>query len=240
MSLRLQETLRELVPFCYFQDADRYDDGVPTAAILLYSALVPRTGNPPKGDLHFDWRDRSVVKGIVEHPQTRARLAQRLATAAAYVKGIGKKGTRFERQDAQQVVDDALSQSGSRLLEALLRTESVVIHGAAKAGVAMAQFREKAAGRPAEALEELSKFGAELTDAFNDDVRSLYAADQLSALGTMLLLEAGRALGAPDQRPSALLEVTVVRDHTRFKDFLAGARPPASEVVVPARLVQVG
>jgi hypothetical protein len=238
MSSRLQGRLRELIPFCYFQDPGRYDQGVPTSALILYSALAPKTGTPPHGPLHFDWRDRTVVQALVEDPATVMRLLERLARTSSYLKAIGKSGTAFQPKRAQDVVSQALSADGSRLLEGLLRMESVVIDGAAKAGAAMARFREEAATRPAVALEAMSKFGAELTDAFNDDVANVYAARQARALGTMLLLEAGRALGAPDVRPAAMLELTIVRSDAAFADYLAGKRPPESEVVLATRIVQ--
>ena len=100
-----------------------------------------------------------------------------------------------------------------------------------------------AAKKPAEALKHLSAFGADVTDAFNSSIGGLFNGRELRQFGTLVFLEAARAFdpGLPSLRPSAILQLTVVKDAPSFPlgSFVDGADIPAADIVNAQKFVSL-
>ena len=93
--------------------------------------------------------------------------------------------------------------------------ESIVTNKAVDAALHAANFRQKQDSTPTEALEALAEFGVAATQAFNEKLSGATFGDgPLRPLGSLLYVEALRALGAPGDgsvAPLASLRVEVLQ-----------------------------
>ena len=112
--------------------------------------------------------------------------------------------------------------------QTLVLTEAYLIKAIHSACLRMHRFL--AADKLDEAIEELAKTGAELTEAFNNKVgNTIYEGAGMRPLGTMLFLEVARALDpklAKKIRPIAMMELIVLKEDSTFEvaDFLLDKR----------------
>jgi hypothetical protein len=265
-SRALQRSLRELLPFYYFQDVEQLRvDSPAAAAMLLWSALPISTdirvvgdtieinadlSDPGEKDVYWDWRLVTNRERMIEFRETGPRLARVMAAAEKRLREAGRTGQadafRESEGNRRALIEAARwreveGEGKPALFGTLLRLESVITEGAARALRDIQSFQANAATLPSKAIERLADFGAEITHTFHDRVASVYGGDSLRSLGSMVFLEASRALGdgGADGRPSALLSLTVLRDDRTFRlpDFLKGDSPAAGDVAVAHRLV---
>jgi hypothetical protein len=99
------------------------------------------------------------------------------------------------------------------------------------------------ATKPAKAIGRFADFGADLTDAFHNQLSSVYGNDALRTLSSMVLVEASRAID-PDlgsQTPKAMLIIMTLRNGHQFQlsDFVAGVMPPRDQVAIAQTLVNL-
>jgi hypothetical protein len=129
------------------------------------------------------------------------------------------------------------------LLSGLLFGEAVIIRAAAEAYDAIASLGPVAATRPSEAIEHLAKFGSKLTEAFNKAVTGTYLGGSSRALGTVLFLEAAKALAnAPaNVRPDAMLVISAMRSDAAFdpREFLDTGTLPKELVAAQEVLASI-
>lgn len=256
MSIRLQQTLRALVPYLYFQDLNRFIETPSAAGILVYAALQPSTritGFFP--DIHintgtgvyWDYKNPAYYNFMI------ANAAPRLG---AILQGIQTRLAQSP-EHKQRAGDYDPSRTGVFLslaqnhavavanLKALLNFESTVVNGATKAGLAIAGFRKNSADQPAKAIEALANFGAEVTQTFNGSISKLHGGDKSRPIGTLLFVEAAKALNPTLQHtdPTALLELIVLKANAPFKtklaNYIAGELPEKSDTVIEERLVSL-
>jgi len=94
---------------------------------------------------------------------------------------------------------------------------------------------------PSQALKRFADFGAKFTQAFHDQLSSIYGSDSLRALSSMLLIEASRAiapeLSLADSR--AMLSILTLTNSHSFDlaDFVSGSLPPREQVALAQTLV---
>jgi hypothetical protein len=247
MSARLQNALRRLVPLCYFDTPARYGDLGAAYALLLYASLPPVA--EPRLDFYFDYRDPARRRAIVTGPQVGARLAARLADARAILeasRGHGQLAGRFIA-DPIGVSHCVAAALGTPWLKdnGLFRAEARIIRGALHAGYAFARFRARAEEDFEAALEALSGFGSEITQAMNRNLPVLFGPHTLRAMAGALFAEAagafdGTVLLAPR---SARLLTALVKDSAPagvWKDaFLEMGEIPPEHVLATA-LISAG
>lgn len=252
MSRRLQFHLKRLIPFCYFQDIHHYVGApFPTAALLVWASLLPSTQirlqdgrlTPNTGQgLFWDFQDPDKREAMVGHPLTTDTLARELQRIHDLLDSLGmtKDAGFYEAGQLQHIVGDALGR-GDQALTDLLRLEAEVIDGAHNAAKKMVEFRKQAGAEPSKAIAALEEFGAKLTDTFNKKISSLYGGDALRPLGSMVFIEAARALdpGLGSVGPNAVLGLTVLRDGVQFPPagFPNHQIPQSEDVVIEQRLV---
>ncbi len=252
MSRRLQFHLKRLIPFCYFQDIHHYVGApFPTAALLVWASLPPSTQirlqdgrlTPNTGQgLFWDFQDPDKREAMVGHPLTTDTLARELQRIHDLLDSLGmtKDAGFYEAGQLQHIVGDALGR-GDQALTDLLRLEAEVIDGAHNAAKKMVEFRKQAGAEPSKAIAALEEFGAKLTDTFNKKISSLYGGDALRPLGSMVFIEAARALdpGLGSVGPNAVLGLTVLRDGVQFPPagFPNHQIPQNEDVVIEQRLV---
>jgi hypothetical protein len=260
MSRALQASLRQLLPFYYFQNIKNLDGLPGCAAMMLWSALPVSTDVKPAGetleinadltdpredDVYWDWLDLGIRKRMVEFRETGPRLALAMASAERRLREAGdsnRAGTFTPTEgNRRALVAASLWRESNRPFESLLRLESVVTQGAANALREMEAFHANAETLPSKAIERLADFGAAVTSTFHDRISSIYGDDSLRSLGSMIFVEASRALiaGTLDAKPNALLSLTVLKDERTFSlpDFLKGLSPAPGDIAVAERLV---
>jgi hypothetical protein len=268
MSRRLQRKLKELIPFCYFQNPAKYKDLEPAFALLVYAAIPPSTSvslvagrltlneNPPR-DIYWNWMDEApggVRHAMVNNSLTAAQLGAELARVHDLLSAIPEwqSAADFYRPgEIEHIRRAALTHPvGKSLLDSLLAVEAEVVKGAYDAGRKLARFLEQAGERPSEAVATLAEFGDKLTDTFNKRIDSVYQGEALRPLGTMVFLEAAQALNpqlTDETQPAntglnAMLDLIVLTGNTQFPlgDFLKRRMPEAKEIVIAERLVSLG
>ena len=258
LSKIIQGQLRRLIPLSYFQDLSKLKDRVPSAALLVYSSLPPATGITVKSgqivrfdgtsDVYPDIDTSGNLEALARSGSTVAALTGRLTRIHDVLEqsdGMADEARHYDpaREGAvNRIVNDALgTANGLADLQALLVVERQIIRKAHTAGPKIAAFL--AAKKPAEALKHLSAFGADVTDAFNSSIGGLFNGRELRQFGTLVFLEAARAFdpGLPSLRPSAILQLTVVKDAPSFPlgSFVDGADIPAADIVNAQKFVSL-
>lgn len=213
MSTRIQQTLRRLVPLCYFDSPEKYKDIKVARALLTYASLPPITR---KTDFYFDYRDQARREAFFNEDQVRINLASRLARVHEILdasKDHRSSAQFFLPQDRDACIRDALDTVWLQDI-GLLRAEAEIIASAVKAGCAFAEFRGKANKDFEAALEALAVFGAEITLAINRKLPSLFAPRTLRAMGAAVFAEAASAFdeSVRNEPKAARLLTTLVRD----------------------------
>jgi hypothetical protein len=257
MSRRLQAALKNLIPFYYFQSLKKYEDLVPSAALLVYAAIPPSTSvrlqagrltfNTDR-DVYWDWPDRRHREAMASGSATVANLAVRITRIHDVLTAVGQDRTaafyRPGENTRNRLIADALRDGhGESLLRSLLFMESRIVRGAYEAGLKMGDFRRKAKEKPSEALIALAGFGAQLTGAFNKNFRSVYGAGALRPLGAMMFAEAALALdpSLAGTKPKAMLAMTLLKPGADFRleSFLNHQSPAETDVLLEERIVNV-
>jgi hypothetical protein len=88
--------------------------------------------------------------------------------------------------------------------------------------------------------------GASLTNAFNKKVGSaIYAGNTARPLGALLFMEVAKVFDgnlSDKMKPTAILDLFVLPKQSTFalEDYLKDKRPPASEIVLQQRIINVG
>jgi hypothetical protein len=255
LSLHLQSQLKKIIPLCYFQDAAKYEDLKAVIPLLVYSSIPPLNHctysngqlqlNDGKG-VYWDWEDEDVRSAIINYNVTDSNLRSRLASIREVLSAIPELQDKVQfYQDSeakkmrQQAVEDSFVKT---LLSNLLFVEAEVISGARDAGIAFAKFFGEP--KPDKALKLLSDFGSNLTDTFNSKISSVYQGNSVRALGTMVFIEAARALnqnlGAIES--TAMLDLIILSQKSQFvpEQFLQNQWPSSKDIFLAQRLINVG
>jgi hypothetical protein len=255
MSLAVQTHLKRLIPLCHFQNLDEYKNRISSAVLLVYAACPPATGIVVRngsiiqfkdtGDVYWDFETSDRLEAMANHGLTLAHLRSSLVTiheTLQQAEGIPASVVEdYQPKKAQLILNAALGDPGREHLRNLLIVERSVIRKAHKAGqaIAKAMVEEK----PDEAQKQLATFGAEVTDAFNNGITSNFSGPALRPLGTMVFLEAARVFDPvlEAQPPSAILEVTVLKDKPAFEigSFIEGEMPKSGDIVRAEKMVSL-
>jgi hypothetical protein len=255
MSLRLQERLKHLVLFYYFQARNKYADTNAAEPLLAYAAIPPSNGFSvatlkKNKDVYWNWPSAKAQKAMLSRADTTARLSahlQRIQDRLLNTDGLQKLAKRYDPTKAPQFLDRVRRNQNNRLafMRPLLVVENAVVQGAYRAGIAMNAFRTTAAAEPEKAVAELAKFGADVTSTFNRNIGSIFGGAVLRPLGTMLFVEAAAALSRDpairEATPDAMLSLTVVGEESSYKlaDFLKGTLPPKADIVASERITNM-
>jgi hypothetical protein len=253
MSMRIQNVLRQMIPLCFFQESERYRETVSAYPLLVYSALPPLNRlKLSGGKLKFsedavykwDFRDADLRKLLFEQhcrqklrdvilPRVRKELGSKPDIKALYEDF--KIDEMFRLQPANTT---------RRYFEGLIINEDDLITKAQHAGQHFREFLQ--ADELDKALEELTKFGADLTAAFNNTIGdTVYAGETLRPLGSLLFVEVAKIfdLNLTDKIvPTAMLELYILQKQSTFvmEEFLTGERPKKEDIALQQRIINVG
>ena len=253
MSKAIQGALRKLIPLCHFHNLDRFKDRIPSAALLVYAAMPEATGIvvddgrivafDDRRDIYWDIDTKGNVEAMARNLRTVAALQAALRSindTLIHAEGMTGVAADYHPSRTSRVVDNALTTDvGAADLRNLLLLERMVVREARQAGMRIAAFLQ--ARNTLEARRRLSEYGAKVTDAFNSTIGGLFSGRELRSLGTLVFLEAARAFdpSLKGGRPSAMLELTVLREKPSFdmRSFVEGAEVPQADVVRAEKFV---
>lgn len=265
LSQNLQNRLKRLTEYLYFQDPQRYvaNQGAVAAAILLYAGIPPwrelavengkyvfdRQGD----DIIWDWTDDKQIGAMLQHPYFNGRM--KLFLKDAYDRLLHTQDYKDEAKDYEPTDDNiedlvykwktnTFTQAN---LKALLQFESTVVRGAYDSCRKFVEFKDKWTAEPAAAIEALAEFGSEVTDTFHTELSGLHNGRDSRAMSTLLFLEAALALNpGTDPKsfaPSAILELIVLKKEADFQTvgdaYLDGELPKDDQVLIQQRMVSI-
>lgn len=241
MSEAIQNTMRRIVSQGYFQSAEKFRDLVPAYILMAWSSLV--AFNEP-GNVFWNWPDVPTRDGRLREGSTGLLFRNRLTTARARLlatPGMSGSAQFYDPADAGKLLGQI--ERDQPLLRGLLFSEATIIAAAAKACDAIAAFGPEARKQPSKAIELLAEFGSQLTEAFNKEVSATFLGGSSRALGTVLFLEASKALAGvtADLRPDALLVISAMRSDAAFdpREFLETGSLPKELVAAQELLVSM-
>jgi hypothetical protein len=226
MSLRMQRKLRQLMVFYFFADPENFERKKLAAhALLMYAAVPPSNGvaETPSGGLkrtnssiHWDWGNDKILRLMMRREGTTVGLTNGLRAVQSRLARLPNGAALMDNYATPRRIRQTLQDPNPRkILKALFRMESIVTNKAVDAAVHAANFRQKQDSTPTEALEALAEFGVAATQAFNEKLSGATFGDgPLRPLGSLLYVEALRALGAPGDgsvAPLASLRVEVLQ-----------------------------
>ena len=234
MSIQLQKVLRDLIPFYYFADPDKFG-GDEAKALLAYAAIplansVRDDGSFTTDDVFWNWPDDNLrdfmvrqghdkLRDVILPPifarlqKVRPKLANSYSPAESNIKEIFRVSTK-----PNPLASDVRS---------LVLTEAGIISGAVKAGVQLAKFLASGNTDVKQATRALASFGSAITQTFNKNVSGLYGGDALRPLGTLLFIAAAEAIGGRTVTPDAMFRFLVMDPKSQFDPtvFLTGTEP---------------
>lgn len=248
VSRRVQALLRRYIPLTYLQDLDQYEALPVIYPLLVYSALPPMnrvkltSGGKLKfteDDLYWDSTDEELRMAIFNQycaprlrdtilPQVRDALADRPHTRSGYE--TGEIGKMLSLSPEISMVD----------FNGLVFQEREIISGIVGSGRQFRKFLDETDIE--KAIGELARFGEKISDAFNENITSIYKGSALRPLGTLLMLAVADVLDPGiTAKPSALLDLYILDPGTTFKveSFLTGAKPEGDQIAVHQSILNV-
>lgn len=258
MSRAIQQALRQLIPFYYFQHVRNYGKQ-PAEPLLVYAAVPPMNAftigsggvlkPKARGDVYWwDLNDTTTFDALVfSNTTTRTLTAHCLEISRVLekVEGMGARAKRFAKVDVRVERIQENVRQGATLRKNLVNlfiVEALVIHAAERAARRLAEFRQAATTDPEQAVEALTRFSADLATAFNEKLWSIYGRSALRPLGTLVFLAAARAFSESLPEPDALLRVTILKPGVEPfppAGFPEHATPAADDVVLRQAVASV-
>jgi hypothetical protein len=173
---------------------------------------------------------------------TGVAMTPALLDAQARLLAAGDKNdaSSFTAQQAESFQNMAVKGIGDNNLHSLLFVEAEIISAATAALKDVNAMLDVVATAPTKAIERFAEFGADLTEAFNHRLDSIYRNDALRTFSSMLLIEASRVIGPGSSKPpAAMLNILTLTNGHAFdlKDFVAGVMPPKDQVAIAQTLV---
>jgi hypothetical protein len=253
MSVAIQSSIKEKLPFFYLNDISQLANLASAAPLLAWAAIPSATAfdgttfNSNQGkNVFWDHMDVTLRKAAATHPSTQSNLLAKLAGYRLRLEEAGLHTFVQFYQDDQvgKILTTAIApMPGDVLLSSLLTFESQIINKADDALNDVQRFLAAAAGgSPSQAVARLARFAADIVTAFNQLVgQSVFASlASFRAIGQTVFAEASRAINpALGGQPKAMLTVSVLNvGHTSdLPAFLNGTPPPSGDIAVAQRLV---
>ena len=216
VSVAVQRVLRQWLPYLYFSDLDNYDDLGAAFPLLIYQSLRPFPG---QARCEFTYDILSPNSPLLEGRFPTRALAHVLRRVSQVLAGAGRTSTArcFAPDQARFIL--ASVQRRPRLLNSLLAADAFLVDSLVTLGVQGHEFIEALPREPGQAIQNLAQFSARFVTTFHRRLRRLYNGRDFSPLGSLLLIEATRALGvALDGNASAagVLHLTLGPDRKLF------------------------
>ncbi len=198
VSRAVQQAMRTWLPYAYFSQPERYEDLGSAFPLLVYQASGPFVGKTGV-ELSYDvMSSKSMEVAYRTAAQNLPGLVQR-AEQTLRAAGKNRSAEFYAPRQAQRIL--ASVQRDNRLLRSLLSADTFFIHELVRLGNTGRQLSQQLDKNPQEAVKNLSKFAAQFVKAFHGKLRRLYGGQGFTALSSLFLIEATRALGAAYVEP---------------------------------------
>jgi hypothetical protein len=251
ISVAIQTSLKDRLPFFYFNDISKLGNLAASAPLLAWASIPPATAfdgsifSSNKGnDVFWDHVDGTLRKEAATHHQTQANLAMKLAEYRLRLEEAGLHNfvQFYQNGEAGTILKSAVNQVGDNLLAGLLTFESEVVEKANDALKDVQSFKATAATLPTQSVVRLAKFAADIVTAFNQLLGQSVFVDLASfrAVGQVVFAEASRAISPGlSGQPRAMLTLDILNAGHKpdLAAFLNGSLPASADVAVPQRLV---
>ncbi|MGA2328402.1 MAG: hypothetical protein ABSH05_19160 [Bryobacteraceae bacterium] len=209
VSVAVQRALRRWLPYVYFSDIDRYDDLGAAFPLVVYQSMRPFPGRPRS---EFTYALLSPNSPALEGRTATRALVHELSRISQLLVDAGKKSTaRFYAPDQARSILASV-QCRPRLLNSLLAADAFFLDSLVSLGLKGRELSQALPREPRKALKDLTKFSSRFVATFHRRLRRLYHGRNFVPFGSLLLVEATRALGAAldgDATVSAVLHLTL-------------------------------
>jgi hypothetical protein len=204
VSVAVQRAMRQWLPCTYFSDLDRYEDLEAAYPLVVYQSMRPFRPTL-RGEFTYDVMEpgtvplatRNAVHGLV----VELRRVHALLSAA------GRTGTArfYEPGQVRNIIGTV--QRNPRLLNALLSADAFFVDNLIRLAAQGRALNELLASDPHAGVKELAKFSAMFVATFHRRLRRLYGGRNFAQLGSLVLVEATRALGGALKLDAAIAGV---------------------------------
>ena len=244
LSCNIQTVFRDLLCSYYFRDSSRFGNLGASTPLLTWASLPLATSVALGNDgvhihrdsgLYWDFQTRDIRRGMLADGHTTANLRARLRAVQDLLNACGDSHSadRYDPGEAENFQRTAAN-AGDNNVFFLLRAESNVVSGAVNALHDIHNALPQLKLEPSKAIRRLAEFGADLTEAFNDKIASIYGDDSLRTLGTVLLIEASKVLDPATAAPTpeAMLSIALLKPGHKFDTgtFVDGQTPNTIDI----------
>ncbi len=208
VSVAVQRALRQWLPYVYFSDIDKYDDLDAAFPLIIYQSTRPFPGRG-RGEFTYDVMEPGTVPIAI---RSAARgLAVELRRIHPLLVAAGKKSTAkfYARDEARSIISAV--QRRPLLLNALLSADAFFVDSLLRLAGQGRKFREALPLDPHRAVKDLAKFSAGFVATFHRRLRRLYGGENFAQFGSLLLVEATRALNGALNGDAAIAGVLRIR-----------------------------
>lgn len=193
VSVAVQTAMRKWLPFVYFQNLDRYEEVAAAYPLVFYKTTRAFAGHP-RCEFAYDLVTPESP-GVARSWAVRA-LVPELAAIEKELKasGRGMPARSYAAWKAPQILGEIVRKP--KLLNALLMGDGFFIDRLVHLGLHARTLGDQAAADPFRATRDLMSLASDFTATFHRRLRRLYGGQDFVGFGSLLLMEATRALGA--------------------------------------------
>jgi hypothetical protein len=220
VSLAVQRTVRRWLPYACLSDLNRFADTNFGYGLIFYRSTRP-CGGRPRSDFAHDLvtpEDPGVARPWAWRP-----LAFHLACAERLLRAAGRHDLAhlYEPWRARTILEGIVRRP--RFINALLAADAFLIDRLVSLGLAGREFPALHADGPRRAAKEVSAFMAQFSRAVNHKLWRIYAGQGFIAMGSLLLVEATRALAAVLDGQAAISVTLHLASGSRERTFVNAA-----------------
>ena len=193
VSMALQLAMRRWLPYVYFSDLSRFEDPLLAYSLLFYRVTYPCSG-APRSEFAYDLVGPDSPG--VARPWAARILASALARAERLLIGAGRPdlARRYRSWEARDILAAILWRP--RYINELLTNDAFFIDRFVGLGLAGRELASRFDANPRRTVKDMAIVVDEFNVAVNRKLRRLYGGQEAVALGSLLMVEATRALAA--------------------------------------------
>jgi len=222
VSQAIQQALRAWLPYLFFSELDRYGDAEAAYPMLAYQASRPfsRKSSP---EFTYDVMNPESVQRALRSASTP--LAELIQCASALLAETGREelARRYRKLDPRTVLESV--KRAPKAFQSLLAAEASFVGEVIKLALEARSLREE----PAEAPRRLHRLVSQFAEALHQRLRRIYRGLAPVALGSLVLIEANRALSLAHGLDASLETVVRLRTSTGTEAVYRLVRQGAAE-----------
>jgi hypothetical protein len=229
VSVAVQRVMRTWLPFVYFSDLERYEDLPAAFALVFYRSTRPFPGHP-RSEFAYDLVSPECPG--VAAPAAARQFVYELRKVVQLLRSAGREelAEYYAVWLAPEILAEIVRQP--RLINALITGDALFINGLVHLGLEARALAARLASDPQAATRDLVIFASDFAALFHRRLRRLYGGSDFVAFGSLLLIEATRALGAALGGDAVISATLRVKAGAREQTFVnTGYRPNTPSAV---------